>query len=327
MPTAIEPLPRLSEALGGPSVWVKRDDCTGFAGGGNKTRKLDFLMAAARRQEADTVITPGAVQSNHARLTAAAAAKLGMTCHLILQDIEADTDRDYKGNGNLLLDRVFGAHVHNLPSDADMELAIESLVDELRENGRNPYVIPSGGSNPLGALGYVDCALEIVRQQKEQRVSFDHLVLATGSGGTQAGLLAGFHLDNAPIAVLGICTSRSAPEQRRKVGRLCGEVLDLLGFRGDVPREALITNGDYVGQGDGVPTGAMIKAVALAARTEGLLLDPVYTGKAMAGLVDLVRLGKLTSEDNVLFLHSGGSQALFGYRSTFDGLQPSANVV
>lgn len=324
MPTAIEPLPRLSEALGGPTVWVKRDDCTGFAGGGNKTRKLDFLLAAARRQDADTVITPGAVQSNHARLTAAAAAKLGMTCHLLLQDLEANTDRDYRGNGNLLLDRIFGAHVHSVPSDADMELAIESLVDELRESGRNPFVIPSGGSSPLGALGYVDCALEIVRQQKEQRVSFDHLVLATGSGGTHAGLLAGFHLEGAPITVLGMCTSRPAPEQQRKVEALCGEVLDLLGFQGALPRGAVITNGDYVGQGDGVPTGGMIKAVAMAARTEGLLLDPVYTGKAMAGLVDLVRLGKLTAENNVLFLHSGGSQALFGYRSTFDGLQPSS---
>ena len=312
----------MSEALDGPAVWVKRDDCTGFGGGGNKTRKLDFLMAAARRQGADTVITPGAVQSNHARLTAAAAARLGMACHLVLQDLAVDTDRDYRGNGNLLLDRIYGAHLHNLPGDSDVELAIESLVDELRENGRNPYVIPSGGSSPLGALGYVDCALEIVRQQKDQRVKFDHLVMATGSGGTQAGLVAGFHLENASISVLGICTSRTAEEQQRKVGKLCGEVLDLLGFRRPLPREAVAANGDYVGQGDGVPTGAMIKAVALAARTEGLLLDPVYTGKAMAGLVDLVRLGELTAESKVLFLHSGGSPALFGYRTTFDGLRP-----
>lgn len=308
-------------------MWIKRDDCTGFCGGGNKSRKLDFLMAAARRQGADTVITPGAVQSNHARLTAAAAAKLGMSCHLILQDLAVDTDRDYRGNGNLLLDRICGAHLHSLPSDSDMELAIESLVDELRENGRNPYVIPSGGSSALGALGYVDCALEIVRQQKEQRVSFDHLVLATGSGGTQAGLVAGFHLDNVPIAVLGICTSRSALDQQRKVEKLCGEVLDLLGFRRPLAREAVATNGDYVGQGDGVPTGGMIKAVALAARTEGLLLDPVYTGKAMAGLIDLARLGKLTGDDNVLFLHTGGSPALFGYRSAFDGLQASSDAL
>lgn len=324
LPTPLERLPRLGEALGGPTLWVKRDDCTGLGGGGNKTRKLDFLMAAARRQGADTVITPGAVQSNHARLTAAAAAKLGMACHLILQDIAADTDRDYRGNGNLLLDRIYGAQLHSLPSESDVDMAIESLVDELRENGRNPYVIPSGGSSALGALGYVDCALEIVRQAKEQRLAFDHVVLATGSGGTQAGLLAGFHLENAPIAVLGICTSRSAVEQQRKVEKLASEILDLLGFRRPLPREAVLTNGDYVGQGDGVPTGGMIKAVALAARTEGLLLDPVYTGKAMAGLVDLVRVGKLTGGNNVLFLHTGGSQALFGYRSTFDGLQAAS---
>lgn len=316
----------MSEAIGGPTLWVKRDDCTGFGGGGNKTRKLDFLMAAARGQGADTVITPGAVQSNHARLTAAAAAKLGMSCHLVLQDLAVDTDRDYRGNGNLLLDRIYGAHLHSLPNDSDMELAIESLVDELRENGRNPYVIPSGGSNALGALGYVDCALEIVRQQKDQRISFDHLVLATGSGGTQAGLLAGFHLEGASLAVLGICTSRSADEQQRKVEQLSAEILELIGFRRPLAPGAVMANGDYVGQGDGVPTGAMIKAVALAARTEGLLLDPVYTGKAMAGLIDLVRLGKLTSDNNVLFLHSGGNQALFGYRSTFDGLQASTHT-
>ena len=320
LPTPLEPLPRLSEELGGPSIWVKRDDCTGLGGGGSKTRKLDYLMAAARRQGADTIITAGAVQSNHARLTAAAAARLGMTCHLLLEDIAADTDRDYRANGNLLLDRILGAQLHHLPSGSDLELAIESLVDELRETGRNPYLIPGGGSSALGALGYVDCASEILDQAKQQRLSIDHVVLATGSGGTQAGLVAGLHVRNSSIAVLGICTSRSAEEQQRKVGKLCDETLQLLRCTRPLPREAVWTNGDYVGQGDGIPTLGMITAVSLAARSEGLLLDPVYTGKAMAGLVDLVREDKFKSEDNVVFLHSGGSQALFGYRSTFDSL-------
>jgi L-cysteate sulfo-lyase len=313
-------MPRLSETLGGPAIWVKRDDCTGLGGGGNKVRKLEFLMAAARQQEADTIITAGAVQSNHARLTAAAAAKLGMACHLILEDIDADTDRDYRGNGNLLLDRIYGAQLHQLPNGSDLALATESLVDELRETGNKPYVIPSGGSNALGALGYVDCAAELVDQARKQQLSIDHVVLATGSAGTQAGLLAGLHLRKSSIAVLGICTSRSAEEQKKKIEKLCDETLELLGCTRPLPREAVRTNGDYVGQGDGIPTRGMIKAVSLAARIEGLLLDPVYTGKAMAGLVDLVSQGEFASGDNIVFLHTGGSQALFGYRSTFDGL-------
>ncbi len=320
LPTPLEHLPRLSEALGGPNIWVKRDDCTGLGGGGSKTRKLDFLMAAARQQGADTVITLGALQSNHTRLTAAAAAKLGMSCHLLLTDIAIDTDRDYRGNGNFLLNRIFGAHLHHLPSDSDLEVATESLVAELRETGRNPYVIPSGGSNALGALGYVDCAFELVAQTDNQQLSINHVVLATGSGGTQAGLLVGLHLQKSAVTVLGICTGRSAEEQRRNVGKLCSDTLELLGCKRALPREAVRTNDDYLGQGDGVPTRGMIKAVSLAARTEGLLLDPVYTGKAMAGLADLVRQGKFSNDDNVVFLHTGGSQALFGYRSTFDGL-------
>ncbi|TFH50734.1 MAG: D-cysteine desulfhydrase [Lysobacterales bacterium] len=320
LPTPLEPLPRLSEALGGPSIWVKRDDCTGLGGGGNKTRKLEFLMAAARQQGADTIITPGAVQSNHARQTAAAAAKLGMGCHLLLENIGADTDRDYRASGNIFLDRIFHAHLHHFPNDTDLDLAAESLAAELRETGRVPYVIPTGGSNALGALGYVVCAMELMTQAKNQKLSIDHLILATGSAGTQAGLLAGLHLQRSKISVLGMCVSRSAEEQKSKVGKLCDEVLELLESTRALPRAALHTNGDYVGQGYGLPTRGMIKAVALAASSEGLLLDPVYTGKAMAGLVDLIATGKFKAGDNLVFLHTGGSPALFAYRSTFDSL-------
>ena len=320
LPTPLEPLPRLSEALGGPSIWVKRDDCTGLGGGGNKTRKLEFLMASARQQGADTVITPGAVQSNHARQTAAAAARLGMDCHLLLEDIAADADRDYRGSGNILLDRIFDAHVHHVPSNTDLDLAAESLAHELRETGRVPYFIPTGGSSPLGSLGYVDCALELMGQAKQRQLSIDHLILAAGSAGTQAGLLAGLHLEESKISVLGVCVSRSAEEQERKVGMLCDQILALLKCKRALPPEAVRANGDYVGQGYGLATRGMIEAVALAARSEGLLLDPVYTGKAMAGLVDLVHEGKFNDDENVVFLHTGGSPALFAYRSTFDGL-------
>lgn len=320
LPTPLEPLPRLSDALGGPSIWVKRDDCTGFGGGGNKIRKLEFLMAAALEQGADTVVTVGAVQSNHARLTAAAAAKLGMSCHLLLQDIAADTDREYRANGNVLLDRIFAASLHLLPNDADVDAATEALLAELRESGHHAYVIPSGGSNALGALGYVACAFELLEQARSQGLSMARIVLATGSAGTQAGLLAGLHVEESSVPVLGICTSRTAGEQARKVGKLCDEVLELLHHRRPPPREAVHTNGDYVGEGDGIPTSGMIEAVSLAASTEGLLLDPVYTGKAMAGLVDLVQQGAFERDETIVFLHTGGAQALFGYRSAFDGV-------
>jgi len=320
LPTPLEPLPHLSKALGGPSIWVKRDDCTGLGSGGNKTRKLEFLMAAAREQGADTVITPGAVQSNHASQTAAAAARLGMGCHLLLEDIAADADRDYRGSGNILLDRLFDAHLHKFPNGTDLDLAAESLATELRKTGRAPYFIPVGGSSALGALGYVVCALEIMDQAEEQQLSVDHVVLATGSGGTQAGLLAGLHLQGSDISVLGVCVSRSAEEQEKKVAMLCAESLGLLECKRPLTREAVRANGDYVGQGYGLPTRGMIKAVALAASCEGLLLDPVYTGKAMAGLVELVRHGGFKDGDNVVFLHTGGSPTLFAYRSTFDGL-------
>lgn len=320
LPTPLEPLPRLSQILGGPSIWVKRDDCTGLGGGGNKTRKLEFLMAEARAQGADAVITPGALQSNHARQTAAAAARLGIGCHLLLEDIAADADRDYRVSGNVLLDRLFDARLHTFPSDTDLDLAAESLAGELRESGSVPYVIPTGGSNALGALGYVVCALELMEQAKERSLSIDHLVLATGSAGTQAGLLAGLHLHESKVSVLGICVGRSAEEQKLKVAPLCAETLELLECERPLPGKAVCANGDYVGQGYGLATRRMIKAVALAASSEGLLLDPVYTGKAMAGLADLVRHGKFKSDDNIVFLHTGGSPALFAYRSTFDGL-------
>jgi len=320
LPTPLEHLPRLSEALGGPNIWVKRDDCTGLGGGGNKTRKLEFLMAAARHQGANTVITPGALQSNHARQTAAAAARLGMGCHLLLEGIAADSDRDYRGNGNVLLDRLFDAHLHHFASGTDLGVAAESVADELRETGSVPYLIPPGGSNALGALGYAACAFELVEQAKKQSLRIDHLILATGSAGTQAGLLAGLHVQESDISVLGVCVSRSAEEQEQMVEKLCAETLEVLESRRALPRELVRANGDHVGQGYGLPTRDMIKAVALTASVEGLLLDPVYTGKAMAGLMDLVRNGQFQDDDNVVFLHTGGSPALFAYRSTFDGL-------
>ncbi len=312
-------MPRLSEALAGPRLWIKRDDCTGLAGGGNKTRKLEYLLAEALDAGADCVLTTGAIQSNHARQTAAAAAKLGLECHLLLEEEVNRTDADYGGSGNLLIDRLCRAHLHCFRRDTDMPLALETLANKLRAQGRRPYAIPVGGSSARGALGYVRCAQELLQQSRTLAIDVDLVVHASGSAGTQAGLLAGFAALGADIPVLGICVSRPAAEQEEKVMGLVAESLSLLEVSAPFPRRRVRANGDYVGEGYGIPTAGMIEAVRLGARLEGLLLDPVYTGKAMAGLIDLVQKGALDKASNVVFLHTGGAAALFAYRSTFEG--------
>lgn len=317
LPTPLEPAPALRAALGGPPLWIKRDDCTGLATGGNKTRKLEFLMADAVNAGADCVLTAGGVQSNHARQTAAAAAKLGLGCEIILDETLPSADPDYRNNGNVLIDRLCGAQVRRVPRGTDLEAALTERAKALMKAGGRPYVIPVGGSNALGALGYVDCATELVRQSRETGEAPGLVVHASGSAGTQAGLVAGFHAAGADVPVLGICVSRSAPEQAQKVHRLAQQTLDLLGITAPIAKDRIQTNSDYVGDGYGIATEAMIKAVELTARTEGLLLDPVYSGKAMAGLIDLIRKQKLPTTGNVVFLHTGGAAGLFAYRSTF----------
>ncbi len=316
-PTPLEPMKRLTELLGGPSLWIKRDDCTGLATGGNKTRKLEYLMADALAQGADTVITQGATQSNHARQTAAIAAKLGLACHLILEDRTGYRHEDYRHSGNVFLDRLYGAQLSEVPAGTDMDTAMATLADPLRAEGRRPYVIPGGGSNAIGALGYVTCALELVAQASDMGLAIDRLVTATGSAGTQAGLVAGLEGARAGIPVLGVSVRAPRAAQEDKVFQLAAQTAELLGVAGAVGREAVQANGDYVGEGYGVPTPGMIEAVTLLARTEGILLDPVYTGKAMAGLIDLVRRGELRRGQNVVFLHTGGAVGLFGYGHAF----------
>lgn len=307
----------LSRLLGGPRLWIKRDDCTGLSTGGNKTRKLEFLMAEALGQHADIVITQGATQSNHARQTAAAAARLGMRCHILLEDRTGSTDPSYTENGNVLLDHLHGATVEHRPGGANMQAEMEKVAADLVERGHRPYVIPGGGSNPLGALGYVNAALELVNQSAERGVHIDHLVHATGSAGTQAGLVVGLQALNSPIRLLGIGVRAPREKQEAMVHDLGCRTWDMLGLRGELPRDAVAANCDYVGGGYGVPTPGMVEAVSLLARTEGLLLDPVYSGKGMAGLIDLVRQGRFQKDENVVFLHTGGSVALFGYPSAF----------
>ncbi len=318
LPTPLEFMPRLTEHLGGPNLYVKRDDCTGLGTGGNKTRKLEFLVADAIERQADVIITQGAVQSNHARQTAAAACKVGMACELIFEKRVADADEAYKTSGNVLLDRVYGANIREVEKGTDMNAAMDELADELRAAGKNPYIVPGGGSNTIGALGYVDCAFECVAQANREGIPIDYIVHATGSAGTQAGLVVGLKAMNANIPLLGIGVNAPKDEQEEKVWNLAEETAEFIGAPGCVSREDVVANCDYVGPGYGVPTEGMNEAVKLLARTEGLLFDPVYSGKGLAGMIDLVKKGEFADAKNVVFIHTGGVAGLFGYSAILD---------
>jgi len=312
--TPLEKLDRLSRLLGGPDIHIKRDDLLGLAGGGNKTRKLEFLVADALAQGADTLVTCGAVQSNHCRLTLAAAAREGLKCRLVLEERVADS-YDPDATGNNFLFRLMGVEgVTVVKTGVDLAAEMQKVADEVAALGRKAYVIPGGGSNPLGALGYVSCAEEILAQSFELGLAIDHVVCASGSTGTHAGLLAGLVGNNSHIPVTGINVRRTREEQEPNVHRLASEVAGLLGIAGGVPREAVTALGDWVGPGYSLPTPEMVEAVTLLARVEGILLDPVYTGKAMAGLIGLVRQGRFKAGEHVLFLHTGGSPALYAYQ-------------
>jgi len=313
LPTPLEALSRLSEHLDGPNLYIKRDDCTGLATGGNKTRKLEFLMAEALQEKADTIITQGAVQSNHARQTAAAAARLGMGCELLFENRVQDPDDAYLNSGNVLLDRLLGANMHHYPKATDMNQAMSDLAEELLGKGKRPYIIPGGGSNPVGALGYVNCVLELLSQANDQGLVIDHLVHATGSTGTQAGLIVGLKAMHSGIPLLGIGVNAPKELQEENVYKLAVETADYLGAGGCVQRDDVVANCDYVGEGYGITTDSMKEAVSLLARLEGILADPVYSGKGLAGMIDLIRKGYFRKGENVVFLHTGGSVGLFGY--------------
>ncbi len=322
LPTPFEPLPRLSEALGrngkGPSIWMKRDDCTGFAGGGNKVRKLEYLVAEALKQGADTLVTMGAIQSNHARQTAAAAARSGLACVLLLTDSVANRSESYRTNGNWLLDRIFGAEIRLLPAGGDATAIADEAVAELKAQGKRPYFIPVGGSNALGSIAYRDALLELAEQAKTESVRVDHLVVPTGSGGTHAGILAGVEDAGLGCRVQGVSVSRSAEQAGPIVSGLVGDIFALEG-RQRGKHTALEIDDSQVGPGYGQPTPAMIEAVELVARTEGILLDPVYTGKAMAGLIALLRSGAIGPDETVVFWHTGGAPGLYAYPEVFQG--------
>jgi L-cysteate sulfo-lyase len=303
--------------LGGPEIWIKRDDCTGLSTGGNKTRKLEFLMAEALAEGADTVITQGATQSNHARQTAAFAAKLGLACHILLEDRTGSNNPNYNTNGNVLLDHLHGATTSRRAGGMDMAAEMEVLADRLRGDGRKTYIIPGGGSNPTGALGYVNCAFELVGQANDRGMVIDHIVTATGSAGTQAGLITGLKALNAGIPLLGIGVRAPKEKQEESVFNLARRTAEKLGCPTVVAREDVVANTDYVGAGYGIPREDTLEAIRMFAGLEGILLDPVYSGKGAAGLIDLIRKGRFTKGQRVVFLHTGGAAGLFGYDAVF----------
>ena len=317
-PTPVEPLPAFSKALGGKvNIWIKRDDTLPGTGGGNKTRKLDFCIADALAKGADTIITCGAVQSNHCRLTLAWAVKEGLDCHLVLEERVPGSYNPQSSGNNFLFQLLGVSSITVVPGGSPMLQEMQKLADKLTAAGRKPYIIPGGASNSIGALGYVQCAQELQQQMFEQGCDFDHIIVPSGSAGTHAGFLLGMLACNMNIPVTGIGVNRKKSVQEQAVFDLMHQTADLIGAAVNIPREAVVAYDDYVGPGYSLPTAAMAEAVTLLARTESILLDPVYSGKAMSGLIDLVRKGVFPAGSNVLFLHTGGSPALYAYEDTF----------
>jgi L-cysteate sulfo-lyase len=317
LPTPLEPLPRLSAFLGGPLILVKRDDQTGLAMGGNKVRKLEFLVGHARSLGCDTLVTIGGVQSNHARQTAAAAARLGMYCELLLPRVVPRSSEEYEQSGNVLLDRLFGASIRVLPAEQNSISTLEKVAEELRGRGRKPYAIPTGGSTPHGALGYVQALLELKDQIQEGNVRVDALIVPLGSAGTVAGILAGLAVAEKAIPVVGVAIMGSARDREAVARVLTSKVLGLLGREVGAACDGLSVTDRTLGPGYGIPTDAVIEAIKRTAQLEGLLLDPVYTGKTMAALFEMVREGRFKAGEQVVFWHTGGAPALFAYRDVF----------
>lgn len=317
-PTPIEPLKQLTAALGGRvNYWIKRDDLLPGCGGGNKTRKLDFCIAEAIEQGADTIITCGAVQSNHCRLTLAWAVKEGLDCHLVLEErVKGSYNADASGN-NFLFQLMGVKSITVVPGGSNMIQEMQQVADKLKAKGRIPYIIPGGASNPVGATGYVACAQEMLQQLFEKGLSIDHLVVPSGSAGTHAGILTGIEGTHAGIPVSGINVSRTRQDQESLVYDLAVQTAERVGAPGAVARHTVTCFDEYVGPGYSLPTQGMVEAVKLLASTEAILMDPVYSGKAMAGLIDLSRKGFFDNCDNVLFLHTGGSPALYAYLDSF----------
>ncbi len=316
--TPIEFLPNFSKALDNKvNIYIKRDDLLPGTAGGNKTRKLDFCIADAVAKGSDTIITCGAVQSNHCRLTLSWAVKEGLDCYLVLEERVKNSYTPQASGNNFLFQLLGVKGITVVSGGSNMMGEMEKIAEKLKAEGRKPYIIPGGASNALGALGYVSCMEEIMNQMFTQGLNFDHIVVPSGSAGTHAGIIAGMIGNNINIPVTGIGVNRPKAVQQEAVHKLANQTLDLIGVEQKVPAEKAIAFDDYVGPGYSLPTDAMVEAVKLLARSEGILLDPVYSGKAMSGLIDLVKKDYFKKGSNVLFLHTGGSPALYAYLDTF----------
>ena len=324
--TPIEFMPHLTRELAGPEIYIKRDDMLGLFPGGNKTRKLEFLVADALAKGADTLITCGAPQSNHCRITLAAAAKEGLKCRFVIEERIAGSYSD-NANGNHFLFRLMGVEdITVVPAGSDMLGAMQKIADELATEGRRGYVVPGGGSNTIGALGYVACVQEILAQCFEQMLSFDQIVVGSGSSGTHAGMVTGLYGSNVNIPVIGISVSRDPQDQEPLVYREVQATAKLLGLRSDVPRELIVVDGGYWRPKYSLPNQRMIEAVQMLARLEGIPLDSTYTGKIMAGLIGRVRQGHYKKGEKVLFIHTGGLPSLFATTEMALGKTPVADA-
>jgi len=328
-PTPIEEAPRLGSELG-IRLFIKRDDCTGLAFGGNKVRQLEFYLGAAKAEHADTVLITGAVQSNFARLAAAGARRLGMDIHIQLEERVPDIDAVYRRSGNVLLDGLLGAQLHSYPEgedEAGADAALDALAERLVRAGRRPYAIKLGVDHPpVGGLGYVVAAAELAGQIAPPGLSIDVLVVASGSGLTHGGLLAGLRVLGMSTRIVGVCVRRDAERQRARVLRRAREIAGLLGRDDAVGTADVVVIDSVLEPGYGRLNTATLSAMRLAARTEGLVLDPVYSGKAMAGLAELARKGRLRGHEGVLFVHTGGEPALFGYQRAVSRFLDEASV-
>ncbi|WP_334052968.1 D-cysteine desulfhydrase family protein [Burkholderia cepacia] len=320
-PTPIHALPRLSTYLGGANIYVKREDSAGVGGGGNKLRKLELLIGEALLGGADTIITVGGRQSNHARLTAAAAARAGMQCEVVLTRPVPRDDTDYIESGNILLNNLFNARVHDLSASVDAMAYAVARADELHAAGHRVYVCPFGGSSPIGCVAYAACAAEIAQQSQANGLRFDRIVVPNGSGGTHAGLVAGFAaLATGMIEVDAYTVYAPADDAYRTTLDKVRQTARILNFDRGISPDAIRVDSSQLGSGYGMPTDSMRQAVRLLASQEGLLLDPVYSGKAFAGLIEGITSGRYASDKNILFIMTGGLPGLFAYRNEFQAM-------
>ncbi len=315
--TPIEKLTRLSEALGGPAIYMKRDDLLGLTGGGNKARKLEFVVADALAKGCDTLVTCGAIQSNHCRMTLSAANKEGLKCRLIMEERVPGT-YDPNASGNNFLCRLLDAEkIKMVAGGTDEVAAMEEMAAEAQKEGRKPYIIDGSNASALSTLGYIACADEIMAQLFDKGLVIDHIICASGSGGTHGGLLTGLFGANRQIPVIGINVRRAKAPQEAKIYDVVKRALEFIGISDSAPKDLVFCLDEYYKPGYAIPNAGTIEAIKLVARTEGILLDPVYTGKAMAGLIDLIRLEYFGKNENILFIHTGGSPALYAYLDIF----------